>query len=310
MSALRAYLQLCRFPAVFTALADIVLGFLLVRRGLDAESAGDLACLLVASACLYMAGMVFNDVFDRERDARQRPERPIPSGRMTLRQAATTGVALIAAGLVAASLADLKSLVVAVLLAGCIFAYDALLKQTPLGPIAMGACRFLNVILGASSAGLRWTEPWHFPQLWVAAALGVYVIGVTWFARNEAGASSRSSLSGAAIVVNAGLAGLLLLGFDRFAVHVSWSGDPRSVFKSLLLLGFIAATINSRMWRAVLNPSPVRVQAAVRLMLLSLITLDATMIFFKLGDAGVVYAGATAALLVPSLILGRWISVT
>ncbi len=309
MSTLRAYLQLVRIPAVFTALADIALGFLLVRRGIDGAET-DLVLLLTASGCLYMSGMVFNDVFDRRQDAAERPERPLPSGRITVRSAVIFGCCLIAVGLVAAALAHVNSLTVALLLTACILGYDSVLKRTPLGPPAMGTCRLLNVILGASSAGLRWTAPWHFPQIWIAASLGIYVAGVTWFARREAQQSSSRSLAGAAVLVNLGLAGLMLLAYDRFALNVSWSGAPDATYKSVALLGFIAVTINSRIVRAIINPSPSHVQAAVRLMLLSIITIDATLIFFKLGDAGVVYAGTTAALLLPAMLLGRWVYAT
>ena len=38
--------------------------------------------LLLASACLYCGGMVWNDYFDREQDRRERGDRPIPSGKV------------------------------------------------------------------------------------------------------------------------------------------------------------------------------------------------------------------------------------
>src|SRR5580704_7689642 len=89
---LRAYLQLMRFPAVFTALADILLGFVLTHESFS--PAGDLAALVGASSGLYLAGMVFNDWFDRDLDARERPGRPIPSGRISPRAAAVLASSL------------------------------------------------------------------------------------------------------------------------------------------------------------------------------------------------------------------------
>ena len=47
---------------------------------------------------LYMAGMVLNDVYDFEVDARRRPERPLPSGRITARRALAWGLASSAIG--------------------------------------------------------------------------------------------------------------------------------------------------------------------------------------------------------------------
>ncbi len=43
-----------------------------------------LAPLVAASTLLYASGVVLNDVFDLRRDARERPERPLPSRRVSL----------------------------------------------------------------------------------------------------------------------------------------------------------------------------------------------------------------------------------
>ena len=101
---LLAWLQLLRLPTVFTAMADILCGFLV---GAASSGAGEpnwcvLPCLLLSSAGLYLGGMVLNDVFDARLDAVERPERPIPSGRVSIRSAATAGGLLLVIGLVAA----------------------------------------------------------------------------------------------------------------------------------------------------------------------------------------------------------------
>ena len=84
-----AYFQLMRLPAVFTAMSDIILGYLLTHGSFELPL--QFALLLVASASLYLSGMVFNDVFDRKVDAEERPFRPIPSGRISTQQAAVLG---------------------------------------------------------------------------------------------------------------------------------------------------------------------------------------------------------------------------
>ncbi|MBT4866581.1 MAG: UbiA family prenyltransferase, partial [Planctomycetaceae bacterium] len=142
MTTLRSYLQLVRFPAVFTAMADIFLGFLLTHKAL--QPADGFVALLVASSCLYLSGMVFNDVFDRQVDGIERAGRPIPSGRVSPTAAVTLGSLLILVGLGAALFAGTQSLLIAVALTGFIFLYDGLLKRTPLGPVAMGCCRLFN----------------------------------------------------------------------------------------------------------------------------------------------------------------------
>src|SRR5688572_1337303 len=88
--------QLLRLPNVFTAVADVMMGYLVTHGQFRHDG---VLPLLVASSCgLYLAGMVLNDVFDRERDARERPERPIPSGRVSVSSAALLGALLLAAG--------------------------------------------------------------------------------------------------------------------------------------------------------------------------------------------------------------------
>ncbi len=195
MSDFRAYAQLVRLPNLPSALADICLG-VLAARALP-EHGLSFGLLLLASGCLYSAGMVWNDYFDREQDRRERPFRPLPSGRVSLQQAARLGSVLLAAGLLSAYLAGGPSLGVAVCLAAAILLYDSWLKRTWAGPVAMGACRFLNVLLGVSACGsLLWPRSAH-----LALIVGLYIVGVTWFARTEARVSNQNALRGAAAVM-------------------------------------------------------------------------------------------------------------
>ncbi|HEY0640042.1 MAG TPA: UbiA family prenyltransferase, partial [Pseudonocardiaceae bacterium] len=76
---LAAFVQLVRAPAALTVPGDTVAGA--AAAGL--RLGGRRLALPLASACLYWAGMALNDYADRELDATERPERPIPSGRVT-----------------------------------------------------------------------------------------------------------------------------------------------------------------------------------------------------------------------------------
>jgi UbiA prenyltransferase family protein len=300
MQKLLAWLQLCRLAAVFTAMADIFLGYLLTHAEL--ESTGEFGILLGASSCLYLAGMVFNDIFDRQTDAVERPKRPIPSGRVSVRGAVILGVIFVVAGLALSGAASTNSLAVAAILTGCIFLYDGLLKSTPVGPVVMGACRFLNVMLGASAApGASLAGIWMPPQLHVAAGLGVYITGVTWFARNEAGTSPKAQLAAAMGTINLGFA--LLVAFV-----MNWPGAPERQTQAALALGMIALIINRRLFTALFDPAPAKVQAAVRTMLLSLIMLDASLVFFI--QENQTYAIGVALLLIPATLLGRFLAIT
>ena len=99
----RSYAQLVRLPNLPTALADIGLAGL--ATGLLLSRWPAFLLLLGASACLYMAGMVFNDYFDIEQDRRERPDRPIPSGAVSARHAALLGAFLLTAGVGLAAVA-------------------------------------------------------------------------------------------------------------------------------------------------------------------------------------------------------------
>ena len=97
------YLRLFRIPNVFTAIADIAMGFLLVRGSPD--PAVVFLLLAGASALIYTAGMVLNDVFDIDIDRRERPERPLPAGRISLRSARFIGIGMLSGGVLLAGLA-------------------------------------------------------------------------------------------------------------------------------------------------------------------------------------------------------------
>ncbi|MER7503950.1 SCO3242 family prenyltransferase [Nonomuraea pusilla] len=146
MTALRDLLDLVRAPAALSVPGDVIAGA--AAGGTLGRSTVGLAC---SSVCLYWAGMAANDWADRHLDAVERPERPIPSGRMSANAALGTAAALTVAGLVVAGLAGgRRALAVAVPLAGAVWAYDMAAKGTAAGPLTMALCRGLDVLLGAA----------------------------------------------------------------------------------------------------------------------------------------------------------------
>ncbi len=310
-----AWLQLLRLPNVFTAVADVMMGYL-VTHG-DLHPVAHFALLVVASCSLYLSGIVLNDVFDADVDARDRPERPIPSGRITLRAATAVGWAMLASGALVAWFAsfvvsDWRPGIVATMLAACIALYDGVLKRTPIAPLAMGACRTLNILLGmslalpdglaASAASVKWgsAAAWLIP-----IGIGVYIVGVTIFARRDARISSRSQLTGGLIV--------LLAGIGLLAVVPIWTANrpPLVVVRNgwyLLWLWALLALITARRCvSAIWQPTPQRVQTAVRHCVQSIIVLDAAVC---VGYAGTFWGFVVLALLFPALLLTLWLNAT
>ena len=183
-SLMLAWWQPLRAGNVFTAISNVLAGFLLVQG--DWQQVSPLLLLVAASALLYEAGMVLNNVFDTELDAVERPERPIPSGRISRRKAGTLGAVLLAMGIACGFTASyltgtIRPGIVAGALALCVVGYDAGLKSTALGPWVMGACRTLNVLLGASCC----LPTDSFPSMWYAVVVGLYTVGVTYYALGE-----------------------------------------------------------------------------------------------------------------------------
>ncbi|MGL4422449.1 MAG: UbiA family prenyltransferase, partial [Gemmataceae bacterium] len=208
-----AYAQLVRLPNVFTAVADIVMAGLFT--GAIAERPLAFVGIVVASVALYLSGMAWNDFFDRHEDARSRPFRPIPSGRISPGAARRIAGVLMAAGVaIAFGVCALNAVdpqtttfQISCGLAVLILLYNAWLKHTWLGPLAMGGCRFLNVLMGLSLTNFV-----NIPvelALHIAGVVGLYIVGVTWFARTEEGQSRPRWLVAATLVMLVSL-GLLL----------------------------------------------------------------------------------------------------
>jgi 4-hydroxybenzoate polyprenyltransferase len=300
----RAYARLVRLPNLPTALADICLGTLAMgdRPGRWLP----FLLLLPASACLYCGGMVWNDFFDVDQDRRERPDRPIPSGQVSRREAALLGTTLLAGGVLFAILAGSSRALVAdeptqlpavlaCLLVGCILLYDGWLKRTRLGPVAMGSCRALNVLLGVSASGSLAAPGPH-----LAAVVGLYIVGVTWFARTEARTSSRSALQRAGGVM---LAALVL----ALPLPATLPTGASSFLFPYLLVG-LAFAVGLPASRAIADPSPGNVQAAVKRAIVALVFLDAVLATACAGIAGLLIL----VLLAPSLYLTRrqWLYAT
>lgn len=269
------YLRLVRAPAVFSAVGDPLAGMLIAGGRLPPRRA---LMMGAASAATYLAGMALNDYADREEDARERPERPIPSGSVTAPRALALGAGLLGAGFVLAGRGGASRSGAA--LATSVLAYDFVLKHGPAGPPAMGACRALSLLTGAEAiAGRRGIGR----AAGAAAILGGYVAGLTLLARGETGENgNHTALPG--VVMAAAAAGV-----------AGARGGPRALPWTLALTALAGGAAR----RAVAAPAPSTVGPAVGAMIRALPALDASLAASR--------APLTAALVtVPLLALTRW----
>lgn len=282
-----SYLTLARPANVVTAMADVLAGTAV------AGSAVGLPGLLLSTVALYAGGVMLNDVFDAALDARERPERPIPRGRVSRAGAAALGRWLLVVGVVAAGLVSAASLAIAAAIAATVLLYDAWAKHRPLsGPMAMGACRGLNLLLGVSAVpgalGVSW------PLMLVPVA---YIAAITAISRGEVHGGERCVGWLAAGLVGAVLVALTALG-------LAGSQAPWAVLPFVALLAW---RVLPPFTAAARNPRPERVGAAVRAGVLSLILLDAAL---AAAFAGPLHGAAVLALWPVSLGLARLFAVT
>ena len=295
-----AYAQLVRLPNVFTAVSNICLGA--VATSAFPRYWLPFVCVIFGSACLYGAGMVWNDYFDFEQDKKERPFRPLPSGRIARSRAAGLGTLLLALGITFVAVADWRaeglrwfSLQLGLLLAAAILLYDAWWKRTWMGPIGMGACRFLNILLGLSIASER-VPFWGFL---VALVVGTYVAGVTWFARTEARESNQNMLRAAA--------GLMALGLALSLFVPPLYGENGAAARTFILFPYLLVAfgvhVGISVARAIRNPVPSKVQQAVKTAVLGLIVLDALLASALAGPVGLLIV----LLIIPARLAGRWI---
>lgn len=166
--------ELVRAPAALTVPGDVLAGAVAAGNLRPGRTAG----LAASSVCLYWAGMALNDWADRSIDAVERPERPIPSGRVSAPVALGLATGLTAAGLSLAAVSGSgPAFRTSVVLAATAWGYDLGLKNTALGPVAMAAARSFDVLVGAGAERRRALRP--------ALAVGAHILGVTAVSRGE-----------------------------------------------------------------------------------------------------------------------------
>ena len=153
-----AYLRLFRVSNVFTAMADVLMGFLVAHQVLTPWQ--PLVCLLLASVCIYTAGMVLNDVYDIEIDRVERPERPLPAGDISWSWARRLGFLLLGIGALAALASGAWTLalvegwlawrggLIALLLVGSVLLYDGVLKKTSRCTLGNGRVSVFQRLVG------------------------------------------------------------------------------------------------------------------------------------------------------------------
>jgi UbiA prenyltransferase family len=177
------FLKLGRVSNLPTVWSNVLVGTVL---GGGAPVSATTLIVLAAMTLFYVGGMYLNDWFDREIDARQRSNRPIPAGEIGAGTVAALGFGMLAAGvalMLATGIRTPLALGAAIALPCAIVLYDSWHKGNVLSPLLMGLCRAL-VVIGAAAVVAGDSLP---PLVWQAAGvLLLYVAGLTYAAKQEA----------------------------------------------------------------------------------------------------------------------------
>ncbi|MFO1064909.1 MAG: UbiA family prenyltransferase [Pirellulales bacterium] len=335
--SLSDWAELVRLPNIFTVLSNSTAAAILVERRWPPTLLFIL--LLIASVLAYWGGMILNDVADLEEDRASGRKRPLVTGRISPVLAGHIGSGMLLVGpllvLFAVFLHRYQPMWMgaafgtAVALSIAVRIYNSSIKHTPLGPLIMGSCRGLNVLMvatgifavvsmnGVSTETVRGdaaqtveTTPVEitsvdpltieYPRsvLFTALGLSIYVLGITVFARHEETNSAKPQLI-------LGIA-LEMIGVATIAAMPWWSEPTGKWMMDIssaypILVALIGVTVVNRGVMAVTHPVSRKVQLAVKHAILTIVLLDASVVAVS---AGPWFGGGIAALLIPAMLIG------
>ena len=293
MKKLVGFLRLTRPANIVTAISDILAGVAIAGYTGGTDQLPSILLLVAATIGLYGGGVVFNDVFDAALDRVERPERPIPSGLISEKEGALLGTFLLFIGVIAAfGLSAYPSGAIAFVIAVAALVYDKWGKHHRVfGPLNMGLCRGLNLLLGISLV------PGALMQYGFLAIVPIiYIAAITMISQGEVhGGKSKTMM----------LAGFLYLAVIASILYTSAARG--SYMYALFFLAILAILIYSPLIRAFRDPVGKNIGRAVKAGVLSLIVMNAS--WAATFDA--IYLALVIVLLLPvSILLARLFAVT
>ena len=184
-SKLTAYMQLARLSNIPTVFSNVLVGVACVA-GVGPFPWGATIFAIVAASLLYVGGMALNDLMDRHIDAEERPQRPIPSGALSLREVKIFTSLCFALPMLATVALVPRATYFALALAAAIVLYNVFHKRWTGSLIFMGLCRALVYLFAATVAWNLLDNPARGSGITTfAVLLALYIIGLTVVAQKE-----------------------------------------------------------------------------------------------------------------------------
>ncbi|MEM3061399.1 MAG: geranylgeranylglycerol-phosphate geranylgeranyltransferase, partial [Candidatus Bathyarchaeia archaeon] len=150
MGKLIGYLRLIRPINCLMMSFAVIVGVALTSPNVLSVPWGNLVCGFITGFMLTAASMAINDYYDREIDAINEPNRPIPSGLIKPREALTFAVILTTIGFIAAYLTSVLAFLIATIAWMIFTAYTIFGKRTGLlGNFLVSTCVAIPFIYGS-----------------------------------------------------------------------------------------------------------------------------------------------------------------
>lgn len=278
---------------IVTSVADVLAGIAISGYFL----LGDQEFLPVFLLCLstmglYGGGIVFNDVFDVDLDRIERPERAIPSGAISKKEATLLGIVLLCIGIFAACAFSLRSGIIAFLILVFALVYNKFSKHYAfLGPLNMGVCRGMNLLLGVSIVSIS------LQSLYLLGLIPlIYIFSITMISQGEVHGSSKKKLYAGAFLYE------IVIGAILYAAFLQ-----QNIFYSALFVVLFAWMIFKPLFAAIKDPIGKNIGKAVKAGVISLILMDAA---WAAAYGQIFFAMLIAMLLPLSLWLAKRFAVT
>lgn len=291
--SIKDYLALVRLPNLFTLPSNILVGMATVSSlAFTLTSFSQFLLLVTISVLLYCVGIVLNDLYDFDIDKKERPNRPLPSGKISRRSAIVLVAIFSTIALILSVQVSFSTLVISSILFSVIFGYDKYLKNTHAGPFTIASARVMNILLG-TSVSLRSVDSYSqiVTLTFVLIITFVYVSLIGFISRYEVyGFSDNTKLLLPPAIVATVISSIILftlMGFFKLESLIILS-----LFSFIMIISF------SRIYRR----DSGRTQQIVRNMILSIIVLDST---FLTGIIGIELGLVVLTLMAPLLVLAN-----
>lgn len=313
---LKYYFQLFRISNIFTVPPDILAGYS-IALALKANSVNynDLLIVVFSSIFLYVGGLLTNDLFDLDIDKKERPNRPLPSGKIKKNITIFLSVLFFGFGLFLSLLLSVTSAAVSIVLVIMILSYNYKLKNGVSRPFVMGGIRSLNVIFGATSNNGFLNNFYFNEQLYidyavldnlaiVAFAVFIHIFTLTFLSARE----TVEEMNKFKKSINLKNVYFIYISIFSLILYFGVIFLPNKItFLSFFIVFLLAvSSIFIKKIRKEKN-KPQDIQFIVKNMIVLLILLDSS---FVAGYLGFYFGFITSSLLIPCIVIGNRVQMT